>query len=548
MKKHLLTVAFCASTLCLFPAFAAPDAKQKKGLSPSQRIDQLVVKGLRTNGLEPNPIASDEVFVRRAHLDLIGRIPTRKEVTAFLEAKDPAKRTKLVDSLIGSDGYVSHQYNYWADLLRAKTAVAGNNQSMAAGMAYERWIKTAIRENKPYDEMVYELVTATGSSWENPAIGYYLRDYGMPLDNLAITTQVFLGTQIVCAQCHDHPFDDWTQMDYYHLSAFTYPLVTTNTHPLQKKAVDLLKERKGKVHPDRQSDLRKAFSEILFPVRFNNVVETQRKLKLPHDYQYDDAKPKSVVKPATLMGNEAIVSPSKSTVDAFGEWLTSQENPRFTQVIANRMWKRALGVGLIEPVDDIKDYTKPSNPELMAYLEKLMVDLEYDLQAFQRAIFQTKTYQRVASLEMPTPGEPYHFAGPILRRMSAEQIWDSLVSLTVENPDVPSAGRELLAERRIKTVELVAEAIYDQSPSEFLRNGQEIAQVQKELAAEIEKAQAKVQEAREGENPELIKQASEEAKAIRQKLYSIVEEKVYRDELQKKLAEMETASLKGRRC
>lgn len=536
-------LAVFPAALSLLPAEAAPEGKKKPALTPSGKIDQLVVKGLRANGLEPNPIASDEVFVRRAYLDLTGRIPTRKEATSFIDSKNPAKRSKLVDSLIGSDGYVSHQYNYWADLLRAKTAVAGNNQSIPAGLAYERWIKNAIRENRPYNEMVYELVTATGSSWENPAVGYYLRDYGMPLDNLAITTQVFLGTQIVCAQCHDHPFDEWTQMDYYHLSAFTYPLVTTNNHPLQKKAVELLESRKGKVSKARQTELRKAFSEILFPVRFNNVVETTRKLKLPHDYQYDDAKPKSVVKAATIMGNEAIVSPSTSTVDAFGEWLTSEENPRFTQVIANRMWKRAFGVGLIEPVDDIKEYSKPSNPELMAYLEKLMVDLEYDLQAFQRSIYQTKTYQREASLKVPTPGAPYHFAGPILRRMSAEQIWDSMVALTVENPDEPSAGRELLTERRLKTVELVAESLYDQSPAEFLRNGQEIAKVQKQLAAEIEDAQQKVQEARETQDPELIKTASEEARSIRQKLYSIVEEKVYREELEAKLADLEKASL-----
>lgn len=544
MRDRFLKLAFVSLLFFCHPADAAPVSDGQKDLSPSDRIDQLVMSGLRDKGLRPNPIASDEIFVRRAYLDLIGRIPTRREVTEFLESEVTGKRKRLVDSLIGSDGYVSHQYNYWADLLRAKTAVSGNNQSIPAGMAYERWIKNSIRENRPYDEMVYELVTATGSSWENPAVGYYLRDYGMPLDNLAITTQVFLGTQIVCAQCHDHPFDDWTQMDYYHLSAFTYPLVTTNNHPLQKEAVELLESRKnGRVSKARQTELRKAFSEILFPVRFNNVLETNRKLKLPHDYQYDDAKPKSVVKPATIMGNEAIVSPANSTVEAFGEWITSEENPRFTRVIANRMWKRAFGLGLIEPVDDIKEYSKPSNPELMSYLENLMIELEYDLQAFQRSIYQTKTYQREASLEVPTPGAPYYFEGPVLRRMSAEQIWDSLVALTVENPDEPSAGRELLAERRLKTVELVAESIYDQSPAEFLRNGQEIAKVQKQLAAEIEEAQQKVQEARMTEDPDLIKSASEEARSIRQKLYSIVEDKVYREKLEEKLANFETIPL-----
>lgn len=431
--------------LLTFLFVSLAQAEPKAGGSASTRIDQLIAAQLREKERKPNRVASDEVFVRRAYLDLVGRIPTMEEASSFFQSEDAKKREKLVEELIGSDGYVSHQYNYWADLLRAKTSIAGNGQSVPAGMAYERWIKNAIRENKPYDEMVYELVTATGSSWENPAIGYYLRDYGMPLDNLAITTQVFLGTQIVCAQCHDHPFDDWTQMDYYHLSAFTYPIVTTNNHPLQKKAFDLLEKRKGEIPRERQQDLRRAFSEILFPVRFNNVIETPRKLRLPHDYQYDDAKPKAVVQPATLMGNEAVVSPAKSTVDAFGEWLTSPENPRFTQVIANRLWKKAFGIGLIEPVDDIKEYTQASNPELMKFLEDLMIELDYDLQAFQKVIYQTGAYQREAVLEEPVPGEPFYFAGPILRRMSAEQIWDSIVTLTVEDPDKPSAGRELLA-------------------------------------------------------------------------------------------------------
>ena len=509
---------------------------------PIATIDQLVVQHLEENDLKPNRIASEEVFVRRAYLDLVGRIPTAEETRRFLEDENLMKRGALVRSLIGSEGYVSHQFNYWADLLRARSRIAGNNQSLPAGMAYEQWVKNAIRENRPYDEIVYDLVTSHGSSWENPAVGYYLRDYGMPLDNLAVTTQVFLGTQIVCAQCHDHPFDEWTQMDYYHLTAFTYPLLTTNSHPNQKKAMDLLEERKGKIHPDRARDLRKAFSEILFPVRFNNVIETQRKIRLPHDYQYDDAKPRSIVEPATLMGNEAVTSPAKPTVDAFGEWLTSPENPRFTKVIVNRLWKRAFGVGLIEPVDDIKEHTQPSNPELMAYLEKLMVQLDYDIQAFQRILYQTRTYQRESVLEEPIPGAPFHFQGPILRRMTAEQIWDSLVSLTVEDPDARNEGRELFAKRRLATVRLIAESIYDQTPSQFLRNGQEIAKVQQELSVEIEAAQNKVTEAREKGDPDLIREASAEAREIRQRLARIVEEKVYREGLLAKLENFEESS------
>ncbi len=282
------------------------------------RIDQLVLDGLKENDLEPNPLASDEIFVRRAHLDLIGRIPTKEETLSFLESKDPEKRATLVDRLIGSDGYVSHHYNYFADLLRLKTSLNGNGQSVPGGLAYEMWIKKALRENKPWDELVYDLVTASGSAWNNPAVGFYVRDYGMPLDNLAITSQTFLGTQIVCAQCHDHPFETWTQMDYYHLAAFTYGQTATNNHPIQQKALELYGEKKkGKSHDEEVTALKKAMSEILQPVRFNNVYQSDKSLRLPADYQYDDAKPRAVVAPATLFGNEAVLSGSSQPIDAF---------------------------------------------------------------------------------------------------------------------------------------------------------------------------------------------------------------------------------------
>ncbi|MDF1656859.1 MAG: DUF1549 domain-containing protein, partial [Verrucomicrobiales bacterium] len=146
-----------------------------------KKIDRLILAALSENEIKPNPEASDEVLVRRLYLDIIGRIPTQKEARAYLRSKDPKKTTKLIGELIGSEGYVSHYFNYFADLLRIKSRIAVGGQSIGAGMAYERWIKDALRTNRPYDEMVYDLVTAHGSSWDDPAIGYYLRDFGMPL-------------------------------------------------------------------------------------------------------------------------------------------------------------------------------------------------------------------------------------------------------------------------------------------------------------------------------------------------------------------------------
>ena len=569
MKIHVHAIA-----MVLFLTATVLDARSASVSSDeaAAKIDQLIAAKLVENKLTPNPVTPDDVFVRRLYLDLTGRIPTKRETLNFLESNDPDKRAALVDSLIGSDGYVSHFYNYFSNLLRTRTSISGNGQSVGAGHAYEGWIKDAIRGNKPYDDFVRELVTASGASWENPATGYYLRDYGMPLDNLAITTQVFLGTQIVCAQCHDHPFDSWTQMDYYHLSAFTYGMMGTGNHPVVQKAMQLASggadaqgkgkgkgkgKAKGKGKPadtdtgepvmmagngytgkSNEAALRRASSEILFPLRFNNILESDRALRLPKDYQYDDARPLSVVNPATPFGPDAPLSESGHPVHAFGDWLTSPENPRFTKVIVNRLWKRAFGLGIVEPVDDFREHTVIPNPELMTALEELMISLDYDLQAFQRILYKTQAYQREASLEEPVPGAPYYFAGPILRRMSAEQIWDSLVAMTVEEPDLPDAEREVAGRKRHAAVQLIAESVYDQTPAEFLRHMREVVRIQGELSERIEAAQAQVTAAREKGDPDLIKQASLEARKIKDELDTRIEEIVYRDGLERKLAEV----------
>ena len=304
MKFAALTIFFTV----VLTLVATAQEKPKPSLA-WQRIDALIEAGYKEHNIEPNPIASDEVFVRRIYLDIIGRIPTKKETLEFINSNAKNKKTVLINELLNSEGYVSNHFNYWADILRARTQINGNGQGTPAGNAYGKWIKDSLRENKPYDQFVSEMISAKGSSWDNGAVGYYLRDYGMPLDNLAITAQVFLGTEIVCAQCHNHPFDKWTQMDYYKLAAFTYGKVTTNNSPNQQGALAAYSKgnmmmsgkakgkKKTKGEDSHMRDVRKAFSEILKPVRFNNVVDATRSLRLPSDYQYDDAKPKSVVKP-----------------------------------------------------------------------------------------------------------------------------------------------------------------------------------------------------------------------------------------------------------
>lgn len=425
------------------------------GEDASARIDALLEASWKEAGVSGNPPVGDEGFVRRVYLDLVGRIPTREEALAFLSDPDPEKRDVLVGRLLESEGHTSHFFHFWADLLRLNSRAHGGQGQMTA-KPYVAHVRRRVRENRPYDAFVFELLSAQGKVWENPAIGYYMRDIGMPLDNLALTSRIFLGTRIECAQCHNHPFDRWTQMDFYRLAAYTFPQETNHAGIARMDgAMDLHRaatrrreaairsgspEEKAaaEAEAERARWVGKALDDLGDFVRYSKVRSLpRRQLRLPHDYQYDDGKPADLVPAAALFGPEAPVGGEEDSVTAFARWVASPENPRFTRVIVNRLWKRAFGMGLIEPVDEIVDASQASHPELLAYLETLMIELDYDLRAFQGVLHRTRAYQAEATRREPAPGERPDFTGPFLRRLTAEQIWDSLVTLVHHTPDLP---------------------------------------------------------------------------------------------------------------
>ncbi|WP_395745178.1 DUF1549 domain-containing protein [Prosthecobacter sp.] len=425
-------------------------------LPESQKIDQLLAQDWQKAGLKPNPPASDEVLVRRLYLDIAGRIPTLEEAQAYISSKNPEKRARLIDTLLASDGYTSHMFNYWADVLRLTDNVKGR----ITAEAYEEWLKQQLKANTPYDKFVKNLLTTDGGVWDSGSIGFWQRDENK-LDHLAYTVQVFLGTSIVCAQCHNHPFDKWSQMDYYHMAAFTYGMDTKSrgfdlnvrsSYELDKKTLQGMtseqkkayrakyqaerKAQEEKISKEDLAQVKRAMQDVMKPLRYTSANWADNKLpSLPADYKYPDAKPGQKVEPKTMFGHDATAQPGVTSLQAFADWMTSPENPRFTTVIANRMWKKAFGVGLIEPVDEITDSTVASNPALMDYLGQLMVEKQYSLKSFLRVLYNTDTYQRAASTNEVPLGETYHFTGPILRRMSAEQIWDSFVTLSKGNID-----------------------------------------------------------------------------------------------------------------
>lgn len=428
-------------------------------LAAARQIDKLVEADLAAHQQRPNPVVDDATYVRRAYLGIVGRIPTLAEIEAFQGSHESDRRRRLVDHLLDSPGYTSHMFNYWADLLRVKTRLA----QQTSGGPYIHWLKTAIGENAPYDRFVSELLTASGAAHErgNGATGYYLRDRGMPEDNMSNTVRVFLGTRLECAQCHNHPFDQWTQKQFFEMAAFTGGIRYADDGAQQdrRQNQEIARQLRDEHGPQAQRALRRLMQPVTVGISGTGAGLAQ----LPKDYQYDDAEPTQLVKAHAMFGEDPGVEPRVPRSDqrrnrgrrpagqnrrtrgprlpeigsreAYAAWLTSPDNPRFTAVIANRMWKRVMGLGLIEPVDNITEETVASNPALLAYLEELMVDLDYDLVQFQRVLGYTQVAQRAAAQRQPAADETYRFAGPVLRRMSAEQIWDSVLTLVVPDLD-----------------------------------------------------------------------------------------------------------------
>jgi hypothetical protein len=420
----------------------------------AREIDELLHAGQEARSIKANPITDDSTFVRRSYLNIIGRLPTHDEARSFLESSDQEKRTKLIDSLVESPGFNSRLFNFWTDLLRVQT----NNEHN--GLGWHVWLKDAVENNMPYDKMVTEMLAADGHAAENPAVGYYLRDRGMLLDNVSNTVQVFLGQQIGCAQCHDHPFDDTTQMEYYQLAAFLggtdyrfeggrekiKEAIGFDPDKRPKKAFkNMTKEERRRFALQAKKAREKAMSKreearaIGQVFRYHNrnalADNTSKELKLPADYQYEDGKPGDVVKPGFLFGLAAKDVKPGQRREYFAKWVTSPKNPYFTKVIANRMWEYAFGYGLVANPDDWNNSPQPHYPELVNYVEKAMLAANYDLRQFLRILYHTNLFQREVSTEEPAQGFSFDFQGPILRRMSAEEIRDSFITLASGNVD-----------------------------------------------------------------------------------------------------------------
>ena len=437
-----------------------PTESVKEGLTDGRaklaaiKVDRILASEQKSKGVEANPLVDDATFARRAYLTAVGRIPTVQEIELFLSSGAPDKRSRLIDRLLDSPGYTSHTANAWFDVLRVKS-----RQRRMSGEPFAHWIRESVRTGKPYDEFVSDMVTASGPAHQpgNGDTGYLLRDANMPHDAMANTLRIFLGTRLECAQCHNHPTDKWTQKDFFGMAAF-FGGLNYRSNIDREISQKMRSELQGA--DDRT---RRAARRILQNMSTGLAGNGTGIERLPKDYAYDDAAPRSAVRADTIFGDDVKLDypkrqanrrnsrgnrrqnsrnrrnnqqqPQVDSRTAFADWLTSKDNPRFLTVGVGRVWEHVFGRSLIEPLDNLKDDTKSVYPRLQRHLEKLFVDLDFDLRQLQRILMRTELFQAESYRGDPPADQPYMFEGPIMRRLTAEQMWDSLITLVFEDVD-----------------------------------------------------------------------------------------------------------------
>lgn len=415
------------------PATAQGGTPQERSDAPqlAREIDDVVARYHAAQGTKFNEPINDETFVRRVYLDVAGRIPSFAESTRFLADTAPDKRTRLINTLLDGDGYVSHMFNWKADQLRLVTKGFPGQP----GWMYDAWVKEAVRSGMKYDEFVRQLITAEGYLWTNGAVGFYQRDLGMPLDHMSNLMRLFLGTRIECAQCHDHPFEPITQRDFYQLTAYTFGVSNLSSSAgFSTDHVQHWTELQARLQAMNAPDaLRQMVSGTVAPLK-RLTCDTDQRLTFPETYLNDVALRGKPVDFQTLFGDAAPVT-GQTPRAAFAAWITSPRNPRFAHNIANRLFRRVMGLALIEPVDALSPVNRPQPPELLDLLAETMVRLDFDERSYLAVLLSTRLYQSEPDRTDPEPGAAFALRGPQLRRLSAEQVWDSLLTLLVEDLD-----------------------------------------------------------------------------------------------------------------
>ena len=349
-------------------------------------VDEIVFEKLTQLGLPASRVSDDATFLRRVTVDIAGRLPTAEEAAAFLASPDEQKRAQWIDHLLESTDYANFFANKWSAILRNKRR---NDADKIATFGLFGWIRNSLYENKPYDEFVREIITATGSPADTPAVGWYreVKDQAAQVED---TAQLFLGLRIQCARCHHHPFEKWSQQDYYGMAAFF--------------------SRVG----------RKKSSIPTYDRVFHNrgVAEA--------------TNPKSgeKVKPTGLDAEPLVLDQDDDPRVKLADWMSQPDNGFFSQSLVNRYWKHFFGRGLVDPEDDMRVTNPAVNPKLLETLARDFVETDFDLKQLVRTICNSSTYQLSSEPNEWNRDDKQNFSRYYPKRLNAEVLLDSINQVT----------------------------------------------------------------------------------------------------------------------
>jgi hypothetical protein len=356
-------------------------------------VDKHAFAKLRQMTIAPSDLCTDDEFVRRAFLDCVGRLPTVEETKAFLADKDPAKRDKLIDRLVELPEFADFWALKWADVLRSSRKTIQAKGSYG----FQVWLRGHFQRNTPIDEIVRELITSSGNTYANPAANYY-RIAKDPQSLAETTAQLFMGVRMQCAKCHNHPFERWTQDDYYGMAAW-FARVKTKPEPV-------VGTRPQGAAPG---------AEVVFLARDGEVTQ-----------------PRSgkTMKPRFIGVGDVDVKPGEDRREALAKWLTSAENPFFAKSVANRVWFHLMGKGIVDPVDDFRDSNPSCNDELLDALAKDFAAHKFDMKYLVKTIMKSRTYQISAMPNDTNRDDGKYFSHAVTKLLSAEVLLDAICDVT----------------------------------------------------------------------------------------------------------------------
>jgi len=362
-------------------SFDVPAGPASPMPAPRNFIDEPVFDNLGRLGIPASPECDDGVFLRRVSLDITGTLPTAEHAAAFLASREPDKRDRLIDELLASPAYADYFANKWTALLKNRR---DDTSDLLSNFAFHSWIRDSLLANKPYDAFVRELIGATGSVATSPPVAWYKRVKD-PKEQIEDVAQLFLGVRMQCAQCHHHPFERWSQNDYYGMAAF---FSQVGRKPSAVRNEDFIFHKRGIAgfpHPRSKTPVS--------PVALGAAPET-----IPAD---DD--PRLVL----------------------ADWMASPANPFFARVLVNRYWKHFFGRALVEPEDDLRDTNPPSNPRLLQALADQFTASGFDLKSLVRSIARSRAYQAADGID-GNEGDLQNFSHAIARRLTAEVLLDAI--------------------------------------------------------------------------------------------------------------------------